>query len=161
MCLIFLWPHPKSGHTMFMDNIPLTLALLLGETAHPLSVAPIAQECREGCSHVDWWIPLKTTWFAWFSFFPPPAPIIIVGDEPLTSPSPSTLPLQCCPHWLKLLLLKSWVLQYNTPHCAEVHMRCKSANAVNGAWDPWRMSQRRSSLLPTTFKCHYGSQHGL
>lgn len=83
MCLIFLWPHPKSGHTMFMDNIPLTLALLLGETAHPLSVAPIAQECREGCSHVNWWIPLKTTWFAWFSFFPPPAPIIIVGDEPL------------------------------------------------------------------------------
>lgn len=163
---IFLWPHPKLGHTILMNSIPLTLVSSpWGGCPHTLLSLPSLRECREGCSHVGSWILLSITmWLAWFPSFPTPGPIVIVCDEPLTPPSPSTLPLQYCPRWLKPMpteVMLSGVLPYKTPPCAKVYVRCKSANAVNDDWGLWRMSHQTSSPLPITFKLHHGEQFGL
>lgn len=131
----------------------------LGRLPIPFAVFPVFQEYREGASHMGSWIPLSTTtWFAWFSFSPPPAPVVIVCDEPSDSPkflhppSPVLPPLAQTDGYRSHAVSGPSVqsLQYKCVWGAEVQV----LSMID--WDSWKVSHQRSPPLPTVFKLQHG-----
>lgn len=133
MCPIFLRPHSKLGHTTFLTRVPLALVPSpWGDCLLPLLSFLYLRSTGRGL--LMWAHEYDSQLLHDLLGFPSVLlqhPLLLFAMNPPTPPNSFTLPVQCCPHWPKLMAIEvmlSQVLQYkafSTSVCEVQKCKCR------------------------------------